>query len=110
MKNLRWVLLLFLLVNLSSVRVFAQSDYVLPYPSQMPGNKFYTINQVIEKVSYFWYFGSFGQFKYNLKKADKYLVEAKTLFEYKQFLLGYQALKKSDGHFKETLPKLINAR
>lgn len=110
MKNLRWVLLLFLLVNLSSVRVFAQSDYVLPYPSQMPGGKFYTINQVIEKVSYFWYFGNFGKSYYYQRLSDKYLVEAKTLFEYKQYLLAYKSLLKSNQYFEKIYPCLISAK
>ena len=58
----------------------------------------------------YWYFGNFGQFNYNLKEADKYLVEAKTLFEYNQYLLGYGALKKSDVYFEQTLPFLLKAR
>lgn len=29
--------------------------------------------------------------------ADKYLVEAKTLFEYKQYLLAFDALERSDN-------------
>ena len=42
--------------------------------------------------------------------ADKYLVETKTLFEYKQYLLGYKALKKSDQYFVNILPSLIRAK
>src|SRR3989338_10052693 len=110
MKNLRWVLFLFLLINLSSVRVFAQSDYVLPYPSQMPGSKFYKINQVIEKVSYFWYFGNFGKSYYYQRLSDKYLVEAKTLFEYKQYLLAYKSLLKSNQYFEKIYPYLLFAK
>jgi hypothetical protein len=34
--------------------------------------------------------------------SDKYLVEAKTLFEYRQYLLATKALKKSDKHFQKT--------
>ena len=41
--------------------------------------------------------------------TDKYLVEAKTLFEYKQYLLGYKALKKSDSYFVNILPNLVRA-
>jgi hypothetical protein len=110
MKNLRWVLFLFLLVNLSSVRVFAQSTYVLPYPSQMPGNKFYTINQVIEKLSYYWYFGNFGKTYYYQRLSDKYFVEAKTLFEYKQYLLAYKSLLKSNQYFEKSYPHLLSAK
>ena len=58
----------------------------------------------------FWYFGDFGQFEYNLKESDKYLVEAKTLFEYNQYLLGYNALEKSNRYFQQTLPHLIAAK
>ena len=110
MKNLRWVLFLFLLINLSSVRVFAQSDYVLPYPSQMPGSKFYKINQAIEKLSYFWYFGNFGKTYYYQRLSDKYLVQAKTLFEYKQYLLAYKSLLKSNQYFEKIYPYLVSAK
>jgi len=110
MKNLRWVLFLFLLINLSSVRVFAQSDYVLPYPSQMPGSKFYKINQAIEKLSYYWYFGNFGKTYYYQRLSDKYLVQAKTLFEYKQYLLAYKSLLKSNQYFEKIYPYLVSAK
>lgn len=42
--------------------------------------------------------------------ADKYLVEAKTLFEYKQYLLGYKALEKSNKYFISILPNLLRAK
>lgn len=90
--------------------VFAQSSYVLPYPSNMPGSYFYKLDQVKEKILKFWYFGDFGEFKYNLKFADKYLVEAKTLFEYKQYLLGIEALNKSDSYFKKIESSLKRAK
>ena len=94
--------LLIILIALFNLKfsAFAQTtDYVLPYPSFMPGSKFYSVHQIWEKISRYWHFGNLAQFKYNLSQADKYLVEAKTLLEYKQYLLGYQALKKSDIFF-----------
>ncbi len=99
-----WVLMptLFLLIFFSNISL-AESNYVLPYPSGMPGSKLYTIKLIWEKISKFWYFGDLGQFKYNLKYSDKYLVEAKTLFEYRQYLLGISALKKSDSYFLKTI-------
>lgn len=78
------------------------SDYVLPYPSFMPGSKFYRLHQVWEKVQSYWHFGNLCQFKYHLQLSDKYLVEAKTLFEYGQHFLATQALKKSSHHFAKT--------
>lgn len=89
---------------------YASSNYVLPYPSTMPGSIFYKIHLVEEVVLQYWYFGDFGQFTYNLKESDKYLVEAKTLFEYNQYLLGYKALLKSDQYFLKTLPDLALAK
>mgnify|MGYP001608848777 CR=1 FL=1 len=100
------VLFLFLLPKI----VFAQSSYVLPYPSSMPGSLAYKFHLIYGTLSKYWYFGDFGQFDYNLKMTDKYLVEAKTLFEYKQFLLGYNALQKSDSYFVKILPKIIEAQ
>lgn len=76
----------------------------------MPGSKFYTINQVIERVSYFWYFGNFGKSYYYQRLSDKYLVQAKTLFEYKQHLLAYKSLLKSNQYFEKSYPYLLSAK
>lgn len=90
-------LLLFVFPGLAKAQ-----DYVLPYPSYMPGHKLYRIHQVWEKIQEKWHFGSFAKFKYHLGLSDKYLVEAKTLFEYNQYLLATDALKKSDECFGKT--------
>lgn len=82
----------------------AYADYVLPYPSFMPGNKVYILSRLIDRATRVWSFGSIGSFKYHLKLADKYLVEAKTLFEYNQYLLAADALKRSDVEFSQ-IPK-----
>src|SRR3989338_10416904 len=89
---------------------FAESSYVLPYPSAMPGSVLYKFGLVREALMKYWYFGDFGEFKYNLSQSDKYLVEAKTLFDYKQYLLGYQALFTSNDYFKKIKPNLISAQ
>lgn len=89
--------------------VFADSNYVLPYPSSMPGSFAYKFHLVYERISKYWYFGALGQFKYNLKMADKYLVEARTLFDYKQYLLGLKSLEKSDLYFTKILLSLKKA-
>lgn len=110
MRRVLCIFILLLTFLLISNPVFAQSNYVLPYPSTMPGSGFYKLHLLWDKLMQYWYFGDFGQFKYNLKQADKYLVEAKTLFEYKQYLLGVKALNKSDSYFNETNKYLIKAR
>jgi len=74
--------------------------YTLPYPSALPGNKIYTVSRILDQLKYYWYFGSIGQVKYHMLLSDKYLVEAKTLFEYDQYLLAVDALKRSDSHYK----------
>jgi len=113
MKNeklsLAIISIIFLLI-FTTHSVSAQSSYVLPYPSFMPGSTFYKIHLIWEKISQYWYFGNFGQFIYNLKQSDKYLVEAKTLFEYSQYFLGQNALSKSNSHFINTLPYLSKAK
>lgn len=101
------VCLIFLLSLVSLVH--AESSYVLPYPSSMPGSLNYKPHLIYENLSKYWYFGNFGQFEYSLKMADKYLVEAKTLFDYKQYLLGVESLEKSNYYFKNSLPSLRNA-
>lgn len=105
-----WVLLILVFIFLFPIKANAKSEYVLPYPSFMPGNPLYKINLIKDEILKFWYFGNFGEFKYNLKQSDKYLVEAKTLFEYKQYLLGVNALKKSDNYFRQTSPALLKAK
>src|SRR3989344_4167199 len=90
--------------------VFAESPYVLPYPSAMPESVFYKLNLIQEELLRFWYFGDFGQFKYNLSQSDKYLVEAKTLFDYKQYLLAFQDLQKSDKYLKKIEPAILSAK
>lgn len=107
---MKWALIIILYLYLLSPIANAQSDYVLPYPSFMPGSPFYKINLFKEEILKFWYFGNFGQFKYNLKFSDKYLVEAKTLFEYQQYLLAVRALQKSSSYFESTQKSLINAQ
>lgn len=104
------IIALFFLSLLNPSKIFAESPYVLPYPSVMPGSIFYKLNLIQEELLRFWYFGDFGQFKYNLSQADKYLVEAKTLFDYKQYLLAYQALQKSDNYFKKIEPAMLSAK
>ena len=90
----------FLIFLLSTQFVFADSQYVLPYPSSMPGTFQYKLRVITEPLFKLWYFGDLARFKYDLKQSDKYLVEAKTLFEYKQYLLAVDSLKKSDNYFE----------
>ncbi len=98
-KFLLSILFCIILVIFFTFPVFAASDYVLPYPSFMPGTIFYKLHVFFEIAEQYWYFGDFGQFVYNLKESDKYLVEAKTLFEYKQYVLAINALRKSNTYF-----------
>jgi hypothetical protein len=75
----------------------------------MPGSIFYNLGLIREQIMKYWYYGDLGQFKYNLQLSDKYLIEAKTLFEYEQYLLAYRALLKSDSYFAKTNPSLLKA-
>ena len=82
------------------------ADYVLPYPGYMPGNKLYRVSRVLDQARAPLYFGSLSTYKYHLSLADKYLVEAKVLFEYKQYLLAVDALARSDKEFV-VLPRYL---
>lgn len=103
-------ILLFTLIASIVPYVHAESAYVLPYPSSMPGSVWYKLDLLKEKVMQYWYYGDFGQFNYNLAQSDKYLVQAKTLFEYKQYLLAYDALLKSDMYYQKAWPSLLAAQ
>lgn len=91
----------------------AESAYVLPYPSYLPGNKLYKVSELIDGIKKYWHFGTLTQLKYVQEMSDKHLVEAKTLFEYKQYALGVMALEKSNGEVSkmpQILMKLQNER
>ena len=107
MKHFLWLSFLIIIFFFKTTTSFAESSYVLPYPPPMPGSFLYKIRLVSEQIQKYWYFGNFGQFSYNLKQSDKYLAQAKTLFEYRQYLLGHEALKKSDMYFKYS-PKYLS--
>jgi len=92
---------LFIIYCVLFIAPVVRADYVLPYPSFMPGNKIYKISRIVDRVKEYWYFGNLAQAKYHLSLSDKYLVEAKTLFEYKQYLLALDALTRSDDHFSQ---------
>ncbi|MCL4359707.1 hypothetical protein M1555_00430 [Patescibacteria group bacterium] len=87
-------------------RVYA-SDYVLPYPSYMPGNRLYRVSRILDGLKRYWYWGTIASIEYRMNLSDKYLVEAKTLFEYKQYLLATDALKRSDSEISY-LPGLVS--
>lgn len=102
---------------LSPLSVLAQtnqslspSSYVLPYPGVMPGNKLYVVSNLIDSLKGIFSVGDFASFKYNLAQSDKYLIEAKTLFEYNQYPLAVRALKKSNSYFKKIVPNLHSAK
>ena len=107
MKIIGFIVLFFIVF---ASHAYSESSYVLPYPSAMPGSVFYKLNLIQDELFRFWYFGDFGQFKYNLSQSDKHLVEAKTLFDYKQFLLAYNALQKSNQYFEKIYPSLLSAK
>lgn len=90
------------------IKIWAQ-EYVLPYPAFMPGSPFYRVQEIIDKLQEFYSFGSLAKFKYHLGMADKRLVEAKTLFEYKQYLLASQAFPNYEYHLKSAYAFLVRA-
>jgi len=100
------LLMVYSLLFIPSVR----ADYVLPYPSYMPGNKIYRVMRIIDQLKKYWYWGNIAQIKYHQGLADKYLVEAKTLFEYKQYLLAADALLRSDSQVASILPFVFKAQ
>ncbi len=81
----------------------AQAFYVLPYPSYLPGNKLYSVSRVVDVLKKWWHWGSLSSFKYHLQLSDKYLVESKTLFEYTQYPLAIDALRRSNDQFLDAM-------
>lgn len=103
---------LFALILLLNINAFsyAASSYVLPYPGAMPGNKLYPLQVLVDGIQGIVAFGDFSRFKYFLGQSDKYLVEAKTLFEYGQYPLAIKSLERSNYNFQKIYPNLINAK
>ena len=109
LKGVKGVVLGLFLLSTTPRIVLADSAYVLPYPGLMPGNKLYKIEQAFDQLYRPWVFGNFSRHKYELGLADKKLVEAKVLFEYRQYLLAVRALTDSDRHFQKAVYYLDQA-
>lgn len=113
MKNfgLFCILGFFLLGSLLGPKhVLAETEYVMPYPGVMPGNKFYKVAEIVAYARGWWSVGNFSQFVYNLSRADIKLIEAKTLFEYKQYLLASKAIDRYKNHLRRAYTHLGKAR
>lgn len=110
MKKYLRTALISLFLTFSTTVVFAQAEYVLPYPSFMPGHPLYKASSLVDKLQEWWSFGSLAKFKYHLDMADKKLVEAKTLFEYKQYLLAVNAIEAYEYHLRRANNFLGEAR
>jgi hypothetical protein len=108
MKNF-FILSVFCFLLSAFFPVYA-NDYVLPYPSFMPGNKLYRISRIIDKLQNYWNWGSLAQERYHLELSDKYFVESKILFEYKQFLLGVDALRRSNDELLFIRKNILEAK
>ncbi len=103
---MRYILLLFVFFIPFT---FVRAEYVLPYPGVMPGNKIYKVSRIIDKFQYYWHWGSIARTRYYMGISDKYLVEAKTLFEYKQYLLAVDALNRSNLAWVQISPSIRSA-
>ena len=102
----KFVICLFIILYSLFVPKIIFADYVLPYPSYMPGSALYRVSRMTDRLKFYWSWGNIAQVKYHLALSDKYLVEASTLMEYKQFLLGADALGRSDKEFMQ-LPAFL---
>jgi hypothetical protein len=101
---------LILLITVLSIPDVTLAAYVLPYPSFMPGNKLYTVMRFLDEVKRYWYWGNLASYRYFLGQSDKALVEAKTLFEYRQYLLATDALSRSNTYFQKAPDSLRKAQ
>ena len=86
------ILFLFICVVIIATGNVSAQEYVMPYPGFMPGHPLYKISETADTVQQWWSFGSFARFKHHLALADKKLIEAKTLLEYKQYFLATKAV------------------
>ncbi len=87
-----------------------RATYVLPYPSSMPGHRLYRIGRLVDEAKRYWHWGNLSSYRYYLGQSDKALVEAKTLFEYSQYLLALQALERSNDMVVRATKPLVRAK
>ncbi len=90
-----------MLFMLHIVSFTVRAEYILPYPGPMPGNKLRILMKILDAFQYYWHWGNIAKVHYYTELSDKYLVEAKTLFEYKQYILAVNALKRSNQYWVE---------
>lgn len=62
-----------------------------------------------DEAKRYWYWGSLASYRYYLGQSDKALVEAKTLFEYRQYLLAVHALERSNAALRHVPDSLQGA-
>lgn len=105
-KNIFVLFLFFYLPFVICHLSLVHAAYVLPYPSFMPGSSLYKISTLLDVAKRYWSFGNIAQLKYRMGLADKKLVEAKTLFEYKQYALAMNAIYESTAQVT-LIPKYL---
>jgi hypothetical protein len=94
-----------LLLLLTGSVAFA-ADYNLPVKPILPGHPLYRISRNLDRVRSWFLWGDIAKATYRLTLADKYLAEAKTLFELKQFPFAVDALERSNLEF-ERIPGFL---
>ncbi len=64
----------------------------------------------LDEAKKYWYWGNLSSYRYYLGQSDKALVEAKTLFEYGQYLLAMEALERSNRFLQHVPDALKKAK
>lgn len=103
------IFFLFLITFLQMLQESAHAAYVLPYPSVMPGSRFYRVSRILDEIKRYWHWGNLTSYRYEMGQSDKALIEAKTLFEYRQYQLALAALDRSNTALLRVPETLIRA-
>ena len=81
-------------------------EYSLPRSSFLPGQLLYRISRNLDRVRAWFVWTPTAAVRYHLSLADKYLVEAETLFQNKRYPYAMDALERSNLEF-ERIPGFL---
>lgn len=85
-------------------------EYQLPYPGLLPGNPFYVLKTIRDRIISFLIADSLKKAEFDLLQADKRLSTAIALVKDKKEALAESTISKGENYFEEGIVQLVEAR
>lgn len=116
-----FLLIALLILTLFPVPAFGQTateaatptpkvDYQLPYPGLLPGNPFYVLKTIRDRIISLLIADPLKKAEFNLLQADKRLSTAIALVKEKKEALAESTISKGENYFEEGVVQLSEAR